>query len=191
MAKRNKGTRVFILVIVGAFLLSSLSLSVLVIWELAKGGSKPSDSQTADIQQQLQDQLDQQNKETEVQKQPLNGYNSDQFDKASVTKLEVETLVQGSGKEASANSTVKANYFGWTSDGKIFDSSNNNGSQEPIEFPLNGVIQGWTQGLTGVKEGSTVKLTIPSDLAYGKTGSPPVIGPDEPLVFIVELTQVK
>ncbi|MDO8336016.1 MAG: FKBP-type peptidyl-prolyl cis-trans isomerase [Candidatus Saccharibacteria bacterium] len=125
-------------------------------------------------------------------KEPLDGYTAEAFDKATVTKLNVETLVAGTGKAAKKTSTVSANYFGWTSDGKIFDSSKKDGVTTPVSFPLNQVISGWTESLTGVKEGSVVKLTIPSDKAYGETGAPSGgIGPNEPLVFIVELKSVK
>jgi FKBP-type peptidyl-prolyl cis-trans isomerase len=133
----------------------------------------------------------QQEKEAKMKKEPLDGHEATVFDKASVTTLVVETLKEGTGKAATKESTVEANYFGWTSDGKIFDSSKRDGVATAVSFPLNGVIAGWTEGLTGVKEGSTVKLLIPSDKAYGATGSPPNIGANEPLAFIVELKSVK
>ena len=129
-------------------------------------------------------------KEAQKANQPLEGYDVAAFDKASVTELKVETLKEGTGAEASPSSTVSANYFGWTSDGTIFDSTNKNGVTTPIDFGLNQVITGWTEGLTGVKEGSVVKLSIPSDKAYGAQGGGS-IGPNEPLVFIVELVKVK
>ena len=134
---------------------------------------------------------EQKEKEAKVKKEPLDGYTAESFDKSSVTALKVETLKQGEGKAASKDSTVEANYFGWTSDGKIFDSSKRDGTTSPATFGLNQVIAGWTEGLTGVKEGSVVKLTIPADKAYGQAGSPPNIGANEPLVFIVELKAVK
>lgn len=120
---------------------------------------------------------------------PLEGYSAEPFDAASVKELKVETLVQGDGVEATESSTVNANYFGWTADGKIFDSTNKDGTVTPIDFGLNQVIQGWTKGLTGVKAGSTVKLVIPADQAYGTTtqGGQPA----GPLTFIVELKEVK
>jgi peptidylprolyl isomerase len=86
---------------------------------------------------------------------------------------------------------VNVNYFGWTSDGKIFDSTNQNGTTTPTDISLSGVIKGWTQGLTGVKVGSTVKLTIPAALGYAEAGSPPNIGPNEPLQFIIEIKELK
>lgn len=144
--------------------------------------------QQAEYEKQAKEQ---QEKEAKVKKEPLDGYAAESFDKASVTVLKVEELQPGTGKEATESSTVKANYFGWTSDGTIFDSSKRDGTTSPVEFPLNQVIKGWTEGLTGAKEGSVRKLTIPADKAYGEAGSPPTIGPNEPLVFIVELKTVK
>lgn len=186
MSKRRKAERIFIITIVLAFMVSSLSVTGLVLWDLSRD-KKDTSQETTDIQKQLE----QQQKEQQMQNQPLEGYSAQPFDKNSVSKLKVDVLVEGNGKEADDKSTVKANYFGWTSDGSIFDSSNKGGTAEPVEFPLNGVIKGWTQGLSGIKEGSTVKLIIPAELAYGQNGSPPVIGPNEPLAFIVELKQVK
>lgn len=186
MSKKRKAERVFIITIVVAFIISSLSVTGLVLWDLTR--KKPDTAQnTEDIQKQLEEQQ----KEQQMQNQPLEGYSAEPFDKTSINKLSVEVLVEGDGNKASENSTVKANYFGWTSDGSIFDSSNKGGTAQPVEFPLNGVIKGWTQGLSGIREGSTVKLIIPSELAYGKSGSPPIIGPNEPLAFIVELKEVK
>jgi FKBP-type peptidyl-prolyl cis-trans isomerase len=142
--------------------------------------------QQEEYEQMLKDYQEEQQKANE----PLEGYSAKPFDAESVTKLEVETLKQGDGKVAAADSTISANYFGWTSDGKIFDSSRKSGTTTPIEFSLNGVIEGWTEGITGVKEGSVVKLTIPADKAYGSEddGSGRPVGP---LQFIVEVKEVK
>ena len=86
--------------------------------------------------------------------------------------------------------TIKANYFGWTSDGKIFDSTNKEGSPvTPIEFSLTGVIPGWTEGLAGQRVGSTVKLVIPTEMAYGADAA--AMGrPAGPLAFIVQITEL-
>lgn len=165
------------------FIFSSSVLTIAVIIQMIKGDDTSSQTDTAQTNQTQQ--------EDQVNKEPLDGYAAQPFDKAAVTELKVEELKPGTGKEASAQSTVQANYFGWTSDGKIFDSSKRDGVVSPATFPLNQVIPGWTQGLTGVKEGAVVKLTIPADKAYGATGSPPVIGPNEPLTFIVELKAVQ
>jgi FKBP-type peptidyl-prolyl cis-trans isomerase FkpA len=186
VSAKEHSKRAFIIVIVLAFVISSIGFTGLVIWELTRDKS-----QTNDVQKQLEEQLSNQQQENQMDKQPLTGYNSEPFDKASITSLKVETLKKGSGTAANPNSTVRANYFGWTSDGKIFDSSQKGTAAEPIEFPLSGVIKGWTQGLSGVPQGSVIKLSIPANLAYGEQGSPPVIGPNEPLVFIIELVEVK
>lgn len=118
---------------------------------------------------------------------PLEGHEATAFDAGGVTELKVETIEEGEGVVLDENATISANYFGWTSDGKIFDSTNKYGETNPIEFPLQGVIPGWTQGLTGVKVGSTVKLTIPSEMAYGDDAS--TGRPTGPLVFIVEVVE--
>lgn len=153
-----------------------------------ENGEVPSSQELA-LQRQLEEYQKQQ-EEAQKANRPLEGYEATPFDKASVNELKVETLREGDGPVASPTSTVSANYFGWTSDGKIFDSSNKNGTATPIEFGLDGVIKGWTDGLSGIKQGSTVKLLIPADQAYGESGSG-TIGPNEPLAFIVELREVK
>lgn len=118
---------------------------------------------------------------------PLDGYKAEAFDAKSVTALKVDVLKPGEGEALAADSTLKINYFGWTADGKIFDSTNIDGKTTPNEtLALNGVIEGWKQGLAGQKVGSTVKLTIPSDMAYGDTDTG-MGQPTGPLVFIVEI----
>jgi len=94
----------------------------------------------------------------------------------------------GEGRSPKATDTVKVNYRGTLLDGTEFDSSYKR--NEPIEFPLNGVIKGWTEGLQLIKEGGKVQLFIPSNLAYGPRGAGGVIGPDETLIFDVELLKV-
>ena len=183
---KENATRVGILLAIGGIIFSSAGLTIVLLMQ----NNNSDTSQQAQLQQQIQDQLKQQ-KEASVPKEPLPGYEATAFDAASVTELKVETLVEGTGAVATKDSTVTANYFGWTPDGKIFDSTNKGGMVAPIDFPLSGVIVGWTEGLTGVKQGSVVKLTIPADKAYGANGSPPSIGPNQPLIFIVQLTGVK
>ena len=144
-------------------------------------------------QQTLEDykkQMKEQSEKNAAVSKPLEGYSAEAFDSASVTELKVDTLIQGDGKAAEASSTVTANYFGWTYDGKIFDSTNKEGTTTPIDFSLTGVIEGWTKGLAGVKAGSTVKLWIPEAMAYGPTAAENG-QPAGPLVFIVELKEVK
>lgn len=94
----------------------------------------------------------------------------------------------GEGNAPKPTDTVKVNYRGTLIDGTEFDSSYKR--NEPIEFPLNAVIKGWTEGLQLIKPGGKIKLFIPSNLAYGPRGAGGVIGPDETLIFEVELLDV-
>jgi FKBP-type peptidyl-prolyl cis-trans isomerase FkpA len=83
---------------------------------------------------------------------------------------------------------VLVNYEGKTSDGEVFDSSYERG--EPISFPLNRVIKGWTEGMKLVGVGGQITLWIPSELAYGERGAGANIGPNQALEFKVELLEV-
>lgn len=103
--------------------------------------------------------------------------------------LQYKILLQGTGKSPSASDKVTVHYEGTLIDGTVFDSSYQRG--EPIEFPLNRVISGWTEGVQLMKEGAKYKFFIPSELAYGARGTPGgPIGPDEDLIFTVELIRV-
>jgi FKBP-type peptidyl-prolyl cis-trans isomerase len=110
---------------------------------------------------------------------------------AKVDSLQKVDEVVGNGAEAKADSTVTAHYTGAVaSTGKIFQSSFDSGS--PIDFPLNGVIKGWTEGVPGMKVGGTRRLLIPASLAYG--ANPPAgsgIPPNADLVFDITLVGVK
>lgn len=112
-------------------------------------------------------------------------------DEVTVTDsgLQYEVLASGDGETPSASSTVKVHYHGTLIDGTVFDSSVNRG--EPIEFPVNGVIAGWTEALQLMKTGDKWKLFIPHNLAYGAQGAGGVIGPYQALIFEVELLAVK
>jgi len=105
--------------------------------------------------------------------------------------LKSEDLSVGSGAEATTGKTVSVHYTGTLTDGSKFDSSIDRG--KPFEFQLGAgrVIKGWDQGVVGMKVGGKRKLTIPSDLAYGARGFPPVIPPDSTLVFEIELLGVR
>jgi FKBP-type peptidyl-prolyl cis-trans isomerase len=122
---------------------------------------------------------------------PLAGYSSRTFDPSSVTSLGVETLVQGTGATLTASDTVNVSYFGYLHTGVIFDSSTKKSpaGDTPISLSLSNVIAGWTQGLTGVKVGSVVRLTIPSNLGYGATAQG-AIPANSPLEFIIEVHSV-
>lgn len=102
--------------------------------------------------------------------------------------LQYEILEDGAGTTPSHESTVRVHYEGRLIDGQVFDSSIARG--EPIEFPLTGVIAGWTEGLQLMKEGAKYRLTIPAELAYGAQGAGEMIQPFSVLQFDVELIAI-
>ena len=102
--------------------------------------------------------------------------------------LVIKDLIKGKGSAAAADDQLRVNYVGVSfKNGKEFDSSFKAG--QPFEFQLGAsmVIPGWDQGLEGMRVGGRRRLTIPPELAYGAEGSPPSIGPNETLVFVIDL----
>lgn len=104
--------------------------------------------------------------------------------KTTASGLQYKVITEGTGEHPKATDTVMVNYEGKLIDGKVFDSSYERG--EPIEFPLNQVIPGWTEGVQLMKPGAKYEFFIPSDLAYGEAGNPD-IEPNSVLIFTVEL----
>lgn len=102
--------------------------------------------------------------------------------------LQYEIINKGEGQTPTAECTVKTHYHGTLIDGTVFDSSVDRG--EPIEFPVNGVIPGWTEALQIMPVGSKWKLYIPHHLAYGAQGAGGAIAPFSALVFEVELLDI-
>lgn len=101
--------------------------------------------------------------------------------------LQYEVIREGKGKQPTTNDTVKVHYEGKLVDGTKFDSSYDRGA--PADFPVTGVIPGFSEGLLAMKEGAKYTLYIPASQAYGENG-PPSIGPNQALVFEVELIEV-
>ena len=108
------------------------------------------------------------------------------FDKNGVSELKTEDLVVGTGEDLTEESTFTAYYIGWTPDGNIFDQSISDGAlKAPFTAAPGQVIRGWTKGVAGMKVGGVRELTIPSDLAYGETGSGDSIPANTPLKFVI------
>jgi peptidylprolyl isomerase len=106
--------------------------------------------------------------------------------------LTIEDLTVGDGEEATAGRIVEVHYVGvsWQT-GKQFDASWDRGDTFKFGLGKGQVISGWDQGVSGMKVGGRRRITIPPDLAYGKRGAGGVIGPDETLIFVVDLIDVR
>lgn len=103
--------------------------------------------------------------------------------------LQYEVLASGDGASPGPHDMVTTHYVGTFIDGRVFDSSHDRG--RPAAFPVDGVISGWTEGLQLMKVGDKWKFYIPPDLAYGERGTGGGIGPNETLIFEVELLDVQ
>lgn len=102
--------------------------------------------------------------------------------------LQFEVLTAGEGDKPTGASTVRTHYHGTLIDGNVFDSSYDRG--QPAEFPVNGVIKGWTEALQMMPVGSKWRLYVPYQLAYGEQGAGAAIGPYSTLIFDVELLDI-
>ena len=107
------------------------------------------------------------------------------------TTLQKKDLIVGKGAEATTGKKVTVQYVGVAfSTKKQFDASWDTGRPFPFTLGAGDVIKGWDEGVPGMKVGGRRQLVIPPDLAYGPNGYPPVIGPNETLVFVVDLVSV-
>lgn len=108
------------------------------------------------------------------------------------TELVIEDLIEGTGPAVEPGNTVSTHYVGVAfSTGEEFDSSWNRGVPLDFRAGVGQVIQGWDQGLLGMKVGGRRRLEIPSELAYGSRGAGGAIGPNEALIFVVDLMGVR
>ena len=107
-------------------------------------------------------------------------------------QLEIEDIVEGEGEEATPGRVVEVHYVGvsWST-GDQFDASWDRGDTFKFGLGKGQVIRGWDQGVAGMRVGGRRRITIPPNLAYGKRGAGGVIGPDETLVFVVDLVGVR
>ena len=103
--------------------------------------------------------------------------------------LQYKVIKAGTGKKPKATDTVTVHYQGTLIDGKEFDSSYRRG--QPVTFPVNGVIPGWTEALQLMEEGAKWQIFIPSSLAYGDRGAGRDIGPHATLIFEIELVSIQ
>lgn len=161
-----------------------------------KGASKLTDDQLQSVLMGLQQEIQEKRMKEQQAAATNNIKKADEFLAANKSKdgvkttasgLQYKVLKEGSGKSPVATDKVEVHYHGTLTDGTVFDSSVERG--EPITFPLNGVIPGWTEGLQLMKEGGKVRFFIPPALAYGAQGSG-AIGPNEVLIFDVDLIEV-
>jgi len=141
------------------------------------------------INERMQAQQAEQAKEASAEGQAFLDKNAKR-DEVTVTEsgLQYEVLTTGEGEKPTAASKVRTHYHGTLIDGTVFDSSYDRG--EPAEFPVGGVIAGWTEALQMMTVGSKWRLAIPYELAYGEQGAGGAIGPFQTLVFDVELLEI-
>jgi FKBP-type peptidyl-prolyl cis-trans isomerase FkpA len=109
----------------------------------------------------------------------------------TVSGLQIEDTKVGDGAEAKAGQIASVHYTGWLTDGTKFDSSKDRNDPFPFKLGAGRVIQGWDEGVQGMKVGGVRKLTIPPQLGYGAQGAGRVIPPNATLVFEVELLEVQ
>lgn len=109
--------------------------------------------------------------------------------KKTASGLAYKVIKEGTGASPKETDEVEVHYHGTLIDGTVFDSSVDR--KEPVTFPLNRVIKGWTEGVQLMKEGGKAKFLIPSELAYGEMGAPPKIPGGSTLVFEIELLKIK
>lgn len=109
--------------------------------------------------------------------------------KTTASGMQYEILKEGNGDKPKATDTVTVHYHGTLVDGTVFDSSVKRG--QPATFPLNGVIKGWTEIVQMMPVGSKWRVVIPPQLAYGENGAGNSIGPNETLIFEIELLGIK
>ncbi len=176
----TKMQRIVILLIAIVFTVSTIGIGVFYVMQAQEQAE-----QNKKIEEALQQS--QQNKEGKLQGTQLENFTPN----ANVTELKTEDIVVGTGAEVKAGDTVTVHYTGAVAEtGKIFQSSHDSDGNQPVPLSLNQVIQGWSQGIPGMKEGGKRRLYIPAELAYGASSPSADIPANAALVFDVELVKV-
>jgi FKBP-type peptidyl-prolyl cis-trans isomerase len=191
----QKAQRIGIWIIAIVLTVGTLASFVAII--LAPKNEASDQAKLASLSAQYQTAQDEYQKKVDIQAAQLskkyfdefNKYTSrvSAFDKASATKLSKEDLKVGDGAVIDANSTFSAYYHGWGPEGKVYSGSSSIESGKlsaPLSVSPGSVIEGWTEGVVGMKVGGIRELTIPSDKAYKDTGKGD-IAPNTPLKFII------
>lgn len=186
--KKEHATRFGTFLLAMLFLITSIGFSLLVIWQVGEQ-RKQEDLQTKLTEASSSDTTDQTNSEGDTVLQGTKLQNFTPLQK--IDSLQAVDTVVGTGAEVKAGDSVTAHYTGAVaSDGTIFQSSHD-GKNQPVPFSLNEVIQGWAQGVPGMKVGGTRRLLIPAALAYADRppqGSNIPVNAD--LVFDIELVAI-
>ncbi len=160
-------------------------------------GSRFSAAEAQQIMTQFQQVLQEKKQHTDAEAGARNAAAGEAFLKensqregvfTTASGLQYEILNAGAGAKPKVTDKVRVHYHGTLLDGTVFDSSVDRG--EPAEFPLNGVIKGWTEGLQLMPTGAKYRFFIPSNLAYGERGAGGDIGPNSVLTFDVELLEI-
>jgi FKBP-type peptidyl-prolyl cis-trans isomerase len=171
MSTTSPHQRIFALIGALLILVTAVASGILVIWQINQ------DNQAAKVVEEMS----QQSKEGKLEGTKL----ADFTPVAKVDKLEIIDIKEGSGEPVKADSTVTAHYTGaLASTGVIFQSSKDTG--QPFSSPLSGLIQGWQEGIPGMKPGGVRRLMIPAAQAYGSQEKPGIPANSD-LVFDIEL----
>lgn len=147
--------------------------------------------------QRVQHQVDEYKKKAAEERKklrPLKGYGDKvgEFKADQIAKLDVQTIKEGTGATVPADGSIKVNYCGWTPDGKLFDSTTVEDNNSSRVFNLKNLIEGFSKGLAGKREGGVYLLSIPAEQAYGHRGTPDgAIAPDTPIKFMVEIVSLE
>lgn len=190
----KRSQKIFIWVIAVTMLVGSVGTYFLMILandnasrdaDSLQAQSEQFEREYAEYQEKVQEQGD---KLSEQYYDEFKKYESEakKFSASDVKELKKRDLKKGNGDELTKESTFTAYYIGWNPEGEVFDSSfGDNVLKPPFTASPGGVIEGWTEGVDGMKVGGVRELTIPSEMAYGESGSGEMIPPNTPLKFIL------